>query len=218
MICLLRLYLVSQEVRKAVALIDNELSTSNTALDSLSAQRYMASNLLNTTNFMQGGSAGTVKQSLSFIGGAPVSARQEIAMASFGTSIALSLTNLLLPRIWSRKVDTPPNSLSQVFDDKSKPDDASKSYLWKFLNSPVPGNGPLPRRTILLKHWESLAGIDPTDVDIHRRLGALPEEGTVEHENIRILNKRISLLHDLKTHIEEFDGSLFEFHQAITMN
>ena len=219
LICLYRLYIASEETRKAVASIDFELAKSNQSLGALSAKRDAARNMLTTLNFAQGGSLGIIKQSLSFPGGAKVAARQEIAMSSFGTSIALSLVNLLLPSIWSRKIDSSPNSLAKVFYDSSRPDDATNSYLWKFLNSPIPGspNGET-RKAILLKHLDTISRVDPLDEKTHKRLAAMPDPGREYDENIKILNQRITLLHDLETHLEEFDASLFEFHQAITLN
>jgi hypothetical protein len=219
LICLYRLYIASEETRKAVASIDFELSKSNQALGALTAKRDAARNMLTTLNFAQGGSAGIVKQSLSFKGGAKVAARQEIAMSSFGTSIALSIANLLLPSIWSRKIDSAPNSLATVFYESSRPADASNSYLWKFLNSPIPGSSDgETRKTILLKHLDTISAVDAQDEKTHKRLAAMPDPGREYDENIKILNKRINLLHDLETLFEEFDAALFEFHQAITIN
>ncbi len=219
LICLYRLFIASEETRKAVAVIDFELAKSNQNLGALSAKRDAARNMITTLNFAQGGSAGIVKNSLSFIGGAKLPVRQEIAMSSFGTSIGLSILNLLLPSVWGRQIDSAPNSLAQVFTDSVRPDDANRSYLWKFLNSPVPGSSDLQtRRQILLKHLETISQVDPQDSKTINKIAALPDPGRELDENIKVLNKRINLLYDLETHIEEFDAALFEFHQAITLN
>jgi hypothetical protein len=219
MLCLYKIMIASQETRKTIAIIDYEIANTNVSLSSLNAKRQAFSNTLNTSNFMQGGTAGVVKQSLSFPGGATAAPRQEIAMASFGTSIALALINLLSAGAWHRPIDSKPNTLAFVFDGARQPSDANQSYLWKFLSTKIPGSSSdLTRRALLVKHFQAIAGVNPADEIRVKRITATPPPDKELNESIRILNQRIDLLHDLKTHVEEFDGSLYEFHRAIQMN
>ncbi len=219
LLCLYKVMIASEEVRKTVGNIDYEIANTNSDLGALVAKRNAFSNSLNTANFMQGGTAGTVKQSLGFPGGSTPAPRQEIAMASFGTSIALSLINLLSQKGWHRPMDSKPNSLAYVYDGARKPSDANESYLWKFLNTRIPGSpSPLTRREILVKHFAAVSSVNPSDDITVKRVTAIPSPDKQLNESIKILSKRIDLLHDLKSHVEEFDGSLYEFHHAIEID
>ena len=219
LLCLYRIMIATEEVRKTVGIIDYEIANTNSNLGALVAKRNAFSNTLNTANFMQGGTAGTVKQSLGFPGGSTIAPRQEIAMASFGTSIALALINLLSQKAWHRPMDSKPNSLAYVYDGARQPMDANESYLWKFLNTRIPGSpSPLTRREILVKHFAAVSRVDPSDDITVKRVTAIPSPEKQLNESIKILSKRIDLLHDLKSHVEEFDGSLYEFHRAIEID
>jgi hypothetical protein len=220
MLCLWKILIASQEVRKVVAAINFNLSRSNATLDALSAKRDMTLDMLNTFNFMQGGILGTIKQAASFPGHTvSQAARQEIAMTSFGTGTALAAIGLFVPSLWSRKIEPPPNILVHVFDPNYRPADAERNYLWKFMNSPIPGsNLALTRRQILIKHWEDFEGLNSKDESRLKKLAASPSESEQLNESIRIISQRMDLLHDMKTHFEEFDTALYELHKAITFN
>jgi len=219
-ICLWRLFIASEEVRKVVQAINYDLATSYTALDTLVVKRNMTMNLINTANFLQGGTMGTVKQSLSYPGGFITHvAAQEVGMTTFGLGTALAASTLFVPSFWSRKIDATPNTLAHIFNVSYRPNDADRSYLWRFMNSPIPGSSlNLTRREILLRHWQDLGLIQPGQAKSLARLSALPAQSESMTENIRIIMQRIALLNDLKTHFEEFDGSLFELHKAISID
>lgn len=221
LMCLWKLFIASQEVRKVVAQIDYDLAISNASLDELTAKKYSLINNLNQVNFMQQGILGIVKNSISFPGKAfnPVVA-QELAITYFGTGTAISTANFfIVPHLFRKRIDGKPNMLAHIFDANYRPDDAQQSYLWKFFSSPIPGstNG-LTRRQILIKHWEAFAGLRSESEKNVSALAAMNDGEKVYYENIRVLNQRIDLLQDMKSHIEEFDASLFEVHKAITMN
>jgi hypothetical protein len=219
LLCMYKVMIASEEVRKTIGIIDYEIANTNSDLGALVAKRNQFSNSVNIANFMQGGAAGTVKQSLAFPGGSTPAPRQEIAMASFGTSIALSLINLLAQKAWHRPMDSKPNSLAYVYDGARQPLDANESYLWKFLNLKIPGSSsPLTRREILVKHFSAISRIDSSDDKMVKRVTAIPSPEKQLNESIAVLSKRIDLLHDLKSHVEEFDGSLYEFHRAIEID
>jgi hypothetical protein len=215
LLCLWKIWEAQQEIRRAVGEIDFDLSESNTNLDSLTTKRQQTINMINTLNFMQGGILGTIKQSMGLqhdIGQPP---RQEIAMTSFGTGTAMALVTLLIPGVFCRKIEEPRNSLSHILDPSYTPPDASYSFLWPFLNEELKGTG-LTRRQVLLNHWRDFAGLNVTNAVTVRKVGATPAADEELRENIRVLQSRMTLLHDLKTHVEEFDGCLYELHQAIT--
>jgi len=217
LLCLWKLLIASQEVRKANAAIDFELANSYTSLDKLMVRQNMTINLLNTANFLQGGVIGTIKQSMGLsTQTARLPVRQEIAITSFSTGTLLSLMNLAVPYVYRRKIEAPPNSLVPFFNSDRQPNDADKSYLWKFLNTPVPGeDATLTRRQILVKHWQSFSGLNLNDETALKKLATSATSENLS-ENIGIVAKRIGLLHDLRTHIEEFDGCLYELHREIT--
>jgi hypothetical protein len=207
-----------EEVRKVVAIINYELAKSHVALDSLTSKRDMTINMLNTVNFMQGGTLGCVAKSIDFKYGYFM-ADKEISEVSFGTSAGLPAIGLFVPSMWSRRIDSPPNTLARIFDPNYKPPASEQSYLWKFMNSPIPASPiKLTRREILIKHWEELEGLNSKDQKRIKRLAATPEGEESLREGIRIISQRNDLLFDLKTHIEEFDGSLYELHKVISMN
>ena len=217
-LCLWKIFIALQEVRKVVAVINIELSNSYETYNSLTSKRFMTANMLNAVNFMQGGILGTVNKSMNLKYGQPIPAT-EISITTFGLGTGIPAIGLLVPSIWSRKIDSPPNTLAHIFNASFKPADANNSYLWKFINSPIPGSTlNLTRREILIRHWEDFAALYSKDVNCTKRLAAMPNAEERLTENIRILSQRINLLQDLKTHIEEFDASLYELHKAIAIN
>jgi hypothetical protein len=210
---LYRIIQAQEEVRKIAAIIDRDLASSNVALNELTAKRLKTTNLITTINFMQGGILGITKQSLGLHG--QFAASQYELMTSFGLGTTLSVINLVQPYLWKRQLD-PPNSLAYFFNLGQVPPDAEQSYLWKFFNKQVPGSTwNMTRREVLINHWHDFAGLDKTNERNHRLLAASPADGEELTENSGILYKRIILLHDLKTHLEEFDASLYELHKAI---
>jgi hypothetical protein len=218
LLCLVKIFIAMEEVRKVVGVINRELSVSYTALDSLTTKRDMAMNMLNTTIFMQAGVLGCISQGVNFKYGQPITSKT-VATVNFSNITGLSAVGLLVPSIWSRRIDSPPNFLAHIFNESYRPGDAEKSYLWRFMSSPIPGSTDgLTRREVLIKHWEDFAALDSKQERQVKRLAAMPAGEERLSESIRILSQRITLLHDLKTHLEEFDGSLFELHNAITMN
>lgn len=221
LLCLWKIFIAAEEVRKVVAQIDYDLAVSNQGLDELSARKNSITNNINSVNFMQGGILGIIKNCISLPGryNNPHIA-QEIAIVNFSNGIALSMTNMfIVPRLINRKVDAKANMLAHIFSPTYRPADAQQSYLWKFFNAPIPRsqNG-LTRREILIKHWEAFDGLRSSDEKNLTLLSALNPSEKVLHENMRVVNQRIDLLQDMKTHIEEFDASLFELHKAITLD
>jgi hypothetical protein len=215
LICLWKIWQGQQEIRRAVAAIDFDLSQSNTNLDSLTMKRQQTINMITTLNFMQGGILGTVKQSMGLQHDIPQPPRQEIAMTSFGTGTAMALITLLIPGMFCRSIEEQRNSLSHILDPSYAPPDASNSFIWQFLDSELPGTG-LTRRQVLVNHWRDFAGLNTANAVTLRKVGASPETDERLSESIRLLQTRMTILHDFKTHVEEFDGCLFELHHAIT--
>ena len=216
LLCLWKLLQADEEVRREVASIHFDLAATNSSLGALSARRQRLINNINTFNFMQGGSFGVIKQSLS-LHHVRSDYTQTIGMTSFGTSTAMGLSNLLLSSyVIKSDLAAPPDSLSKIASSSYQPADANRSYLWQFLEAKYPGTE-LKRRQVLVKHWQDFAALSAKEEAKFR----VPS-GSAEVENlteaINTTNRRIALLHDLQTHIEEFDGSLFELHQAITLN
>lgn len=214
MLLLWRMLEASEEVRKVVNEIDFDLADTHINLDSLTSKKNMTSNMLNTANFFQGGVCGVIKNSMALKKYNPV-ARQTIAISSFSTSLLLSTINLSVPYWYHRRPDRKGNMLAHIFDPSFKPRDAQNSYLWKFFNAPVPGApGQLTRREILVKHWQSFGGVRANDDRTIKLVSDNPDNDL--NESIGLLQQRISLLQDMKTHIEEFDACLFELHQCTT--
>jgi len=218
LLCMWKIFIALQEVRKVVAVLNVEIARSNESFNSLTAKRNMTTNVLNTATFMQYGILGTIDKSMNLKFGQPIPS-VEINTVMFGIGTALPTIALFAPSIFKEKIDSPPNTLAHIFNASFRPADADKSYLWKFINSPIPGsNSPLTRREILIKHWEDFANLDIKDSKGMRRLAAMPSAEENLTESVRILGARIALLQDLKTHVEEFDASLYELHNAISMN
>ena len=218
LLCLFKIVAAQQEVRKVVAIIDYDLAKTNIDLSGLTAKRDRTTNMINTVNFMQGGILGITKQSL-FLNG-KFGASQYPLITSFSLGTVLSVINLMHPPLWHRTMDGHANSLAYFLCD-STPPDAANSYLWEFFNRQVPGSKyTFSRREVLKHHWHDFAHVDISDNKKHHLLAALPEgPGSAhEHESIGLLSQRIELLQDLRTHVEEFDASLYELHKAIGAN
>lgn len=136
-------------------------------------------------------------------------------MASFGTGTAMALVTLLIPGMFCRKIEGERNSLSHILDPSYAPADASNSFIWQFLDSELPGTG-LTRRQVLVNHWRDFAGLNVASAVTVRKVGGDPQSDEKLLESIRTLQQRMTILHDFKTHVEEFDGCLYELHHAIT--
>lgn len=219
LLCLWKIFTASEEERKVVGEVNHDLATSYIALDGLEAKRNMATNMINTANFMQSGILGTIKQSMGLRQGTNIP-RQDLAMISGGIGVTLASSTLLLPYIWSHEIDSPPNILARIFNrEYVHSSNNGKSYLWKYFNSPIPGSSTtLTRREILIKHWEEFARINSKDEKNICKLAALPYMSRSLNESIFYINRRITLMHDLNTHIEEFNIALCELHDAISID
>jgi hypothetical protein len=218
LLCLWKIAQAAMEVRKLTAAIDRDLASSNIALDTLMARKETAQNFINTMNFMQGGTLGIIKQSL-FLH-RQFQASQYPLITSFSVGTGLAALNLVLPSVWIRRIDEPPNTLSHFLRKNYEPADRRESYLWSYLDAPIPNSEwpTMSRREVLIHHWEDFEGLDQKQEKVLRKLSALPEGSENLHESISLVNQRISLLHDLKTHVEEFDGALYELHKSIAAN
>ncbi len=216
LICLWRIMTTASEVRKISGRIDRELSFTNIALDDLIGRKNGVSNALNTLNFAQGGTTGIIKQS--FVLNHWFNTSQLFLLVGAGVGTTLAGINLVHPYLWSRRVENNPNILAHFLDPKYKPEDAEVSYLWKFFNSTNPGStNNLTRREVVIKHWEAYTGLNAEDENKWRKLAAHPKNSDeLIRESIKVLFQRVDLLHDLQTHVEEIDGSLFELHKAIS--
>ena len=214
LMCLWRMFSASEEVRKVVAQINFDIAVNNVHLETLNNRKRVTNNLINTFNFTQNGVLGIVKNSLAIAALYPIF-RQEIAMTSFGMSGCLPVLNLYAPKLIYRKTTDGANMLSHVTDPGFRPEYANQSYLWKYFSSPIPGtNSKEPRREVILKHWEALKGLSATNEKQRDLMDGSNEKTRLE--GLKTVSQRIEILHDFKTHVEEFDGALFELHQAVT--
>lgn len=217
LLCDWKMFAAGEEVRKFVNLIESDLADSNITLDSLMAKQNKTINTLNTLNFAQGGILGICKQSLFLHQEAQAS--QYPLIVSFSNNIVLSGMTLFVPSIYRHRMNSHPNSLAHFLDPNYAPPDAARSYLWKYFNSAIPGAPHnLTRRQLLLKHWEAYQNLNTKDSALLRRLGAHPQEGDELSEGIKNVGQQVELLHDLKTHVEEFDASLYELHKEIQID
>lgn len=218
LLCLWKIFIAMEEVRKVVSVINFELSHSYQTLDALTTKRNMTINMLNTFNFMQGGILGVVSKSISFKGGNPNDGKK-VSEVGFSIGTVLPPISLFLPSIFHSDINSAPNTLAHIFNKSYRPSDFNHSYLWRFMDSPIPGSSDtLKRREILIKHWEALSGLNAKNENNMNRLAAFNSGDKNMTEDIRIVAQRIDLLQDLKTHLEEFDGSLFELHEVIKVN
>lgn len=205
----------SEEVRKAVAAINRDLAASYVALDELTTKQDRMRNMITTATFTQGGILGTLGKSGHLAGYPPQDAVKLVTGASIATG--LSVINVLAtPRVWTRRVDSGPNSMTPFMNLNFNPKDASQSYLWRYFNEPVLGSTlSITRRELLLKHWKAFLGFDVANKMSVKKMTGLPDGSENLTEGIGLVNKRIALLHDLKSHVEEFDTSLNELHKSI---
>jgi len=218
LLCLWKIAQATLEVRKLTAQIDRDLATSYVALDSLMAKKTTAENFINTMNFLQGGTLGIIKQSL-FLH-RQFQASQYPLITSFSVGTGLAALNLVLPSIWIKRIDPPPNTLAHFLIKNYEPRDRAESYLWTYLDAPIPNSKwpTMRRREVLVHHWEDFEGLNQKQEKVLKKLSSLPEGSENLDESISIVNERLSLLHDLRTHVEEFDGALYELHKAIAAN
>lgn len=218
LLCAWRILQASQEVRRLVAKINQELAISYISLDSLNARKEMVTNVVTATNFAQFGVINVISKSTAIAGYPRTSNYERIVTDSM--AIGLSVFNLLEgPKLFSRRESSPPNALANFLKPGFRPLDADQSFLWRFLDSQKPGsNIALTRRELLVKHWQAFAGLDASNARELRRVAALPEPNEQLSENLDVLGKRIFLLQDLKSHVEELDSSLNDLHRAVEVD
>lgn len=220
LLCLWKIMIGMQEVRKVVANINYDMARSAVALEGLQRKQNMTTNLLNATNFLQFGVLGVVRNSLAL--NQFYTTDDIIAVNQFGLGTVIPSIGFVLPSLLSRKVVAQPNMLGHVLNPSYRPADADRSYLWKFMHSKIPGHCILDpehkftRRELLIKHWEKFADLDCKDENRLKQLTALPVGNESVTESIRIVTQRLNLLADMRIHIEEFDGSLYELYKAIS--
>jgi hypothetical protein len=220
LLCLWKIMIGMQEVRKVVANINYDMARSEVALDTLTRKKNMTTNLLNAANFLQFSVSGVVRNSLAL--NRLYTVDNIMSINEFGLGTIIPSVGLVLPSLLSRKVVAHPNMLAHVLNPSYRPADADVSYLWKFMHSKVPGHCILDpehkytRRELLIKHWEKFADLDCKDENRLKQLTALPLGNESVTESIRIITQRLDLLADMRIHIEEFDGSLYELYKAIS--
>jgi len=218
LLCLWKLLVASEEVEKLTAKIYCDLDASQVTLQSLTARKNLTADLLNTLNFAQSGVQQTVHQGVVFNHGLPALGT-ELAISSSGWSVALSPLYMIVPPLWSHRIGGEPTALTYFFDKNYGVADSHRGYIWKFMNSKIPGSSlNLTRREMVLKHWEDFAAVNSADKQMLDRLAANTSESINLRSTISILSKRVFLLEDLKVHFEEFDGSLYELHKAIAFD
>ncbi len=216
-LCLLRILAAREEVRKFVVALKRDLATSYVALDTLTTRNDVAQDVNNSLNFMQFGIIGIVKQSLLIEKKFAVPPYLLTTANAVGTGSAA--LNLAIPSLCGKKVTEPRNTFADFLDLNYNPPDANRSCLWRFLNSPIPGGDKtLTRRQILLKHFTAFQGLNLNNKRYLKKLTASPRNCEILLEHANVVAHRISLLFDLRSHVEEFDLSLYELHKSIISN
>jgi hypothetical protein len=214
-LCLLRILSAREEVRKVVMAIKKDLAFSYESLEALTTRNNTAQSINNSMNFMQAGVIGSVKQGL-LIEHVP-NVPGYLLTTTFATGTGLSALNLLFPYATRNKIDRPPNSLHHFLDLTYNPPDADKNFLWRFFNSPVPGSkDTLTRREILIRHFDEFQGLNIRDKARLKRLTNWSDKDETLYERAGLVMQRVNLLYDLRSHVEEFDTSLYELHKSIT--
>ena len=213
-----RIMAASEEVRKLVASINRDLASANIALSELSAKRARTGNMITAATFTQGGILGVLGKSGQLAGYPPQSAVKVVTASSI--AIGLSTVNMFVtPHLYHSRIDNGPNSMTNFLSLNLNPPDANRSYLWQYFNQPVLGSPiTITRRELLLKHWKAFLGFDATNKLSVQKMSGLPDGAENVDEGIGRVNERIALLHDLESHVEEFDTSLYELHKSIEQN
>lgn len=214
-LCLTRILAARMEVRKFVVSIKKDLDRSYVALDTLVLRNQNAQDFNNSLNFMQIGVLAIIKQKLLI--------QKKFAVPPYllttlnANATGLSAMNLIIPSLCIRRIDEAPNGLNGFLDESYHPRDAAKNYLWRFFESPIPGGDQnLTRRQLLVRHLSEFQHVNLNNHRQLRRLSATPKPKETLYEDAKTVSHRISLLFDLRSHVEEFDYSLYELHKSIT--
>lgn len=201
------------EVRVAVAEIDAELNyASDVVLSSLIARRRKALQLNYEANFIQAGTLGSIA-GLLYLKGQP-KAGNEMFIISGGIGTGLSTLALRLMRGGTRKIDTNPNTLADVFDFRQRGEYRFSPLISNYLNSCAPDSqSKSTRREKLLQYWKQhkVTTVNLNKPQTLENLAAMPD---ALPDTIKIVTNRISMLHKLEAQVESFDPELLSLMRA----
>jgi len=208
-----RLIAGSLEVRAATDEIDAELNyASDVVLAELLAKRGKALQLNYEINFIQAGTFGSTA-GLLYLNGY-TKAGNDMFVISGGIGTCLSTMALRLMRGGSRKIDTEPNMLANIFDFRQRGEYTFSPLITAYLNSPDPTskNGK-SRREELFQYWKEHK-ITSVDLGKEKTLNNLAAMPGAKPDTIKIVTNRIAMLHAVESKLEAFDGILLELLNA----
>ena len=163
-------------------------------------------------NFIQSGVFSAIA-GLLFLKGHSKAGNQMFVIES-GIGTLLSSLALVQLRGGSRKIDTPPNSLSNLFKLETKSTSSSghsfSPLVVAYLNSPTPQstNGET-HREYLLRQWKARRA-STMDIDNPKNQIKLGGADVKYRDTIKIVQNRLTLLHSLRARLNDFDADLFD--------
>lgn len=193
----------------AIDKVDNELNYAyDVVLSQLLSKRSKVQQRITEANFIS-------KGTLNAIGGLlDLSEYTKAADMVFVTanSIGLGLTSLALAKLGGekRKVDTPENSLSEIFGLEPLSERRIPALVMQFLNSPDPHdlNGKTRKET-LFEVWRRnrVSRLNPNNRRAQEKLAALSQEN---YDTIQLVIDRISLLQSLRARVSTLNSEISE--------
>lgn len=206
------------EMRKTTARIDKELAYAYDVQSGLLARRGKMVRYTTIANFSQFGAMGTARTGLLINGKVPEAtqnASNYLRIIAASTSVFLASMTVLERRSGKRKIDADPNALAGIFDIDSARAYYLPDVVWNFLNEPPPEGG-ASRKERLVKQWQTLRHLNPSNTTYIHRITATPLTEEEKTETVRILEDRIFMLHDLHAVVEQLDAELLELVNAVS--
>jgi hypothetical protein len=203
------------EVRAAADQVDAEINYAHdVVLAELLARRGKQLQQNFEMNFIQAGVFGSVAGGL-FLTGYPKAGDMQFVISG-GIGTLLSTQALLIMRGGKRPIDTPPNSLADVFDlDREQ---HFSPLITAFLNSPaVESHGAETRKAELEQYWKGhkVTTVNLDNSRTREKLAAMP---SAKFDRIQIVTNRITMLHRLLYEVELFDTELLALLHATDSN
>ena len=158
-------------------------------------------------NFLQSGVMGIVAGGLYLTHSAYAGDRQFVISGGIGTGLT-TLAILQMHGFW-RKVDTPPNSLAEVFNLEPDSEYRFSPLVSNYLNAVPPGSTDgKTRRELLNDAWKNNR-ITTMNLDRRKSLQALSAMPPHKYDTIKIVTNRNVLLQSLKKELESFQVDVF---------
>jgi len=205
------------EVESTKAQIETEASQTRDIKDFLEERRDRAINYNSVANFVSGGVAEILGESLQYKDSlAKHGKTEEIIGGDLQTLFSMLAMREQIGKRYRSSAD--PNMLAQVFDLYSDSDSQYPAVIWTYINSvPLNSSQGKTRRELMMENWAKLGRISKSKSGKYHRTaeelsGIIPKQHGV---TIPVLSHRATMLSDMAAMVAQIDRDLLELMRCI---